>query len=477
MRLDGKVTLITGVSQYMGPAFTKTFTDAGAIVVTQDRKRAGAEPHAEYATRNSGGGRIIEADLTRPKDVETMFGTIDEQFGRIDILVSNYGIVGSIPFDELDDERVNDMFEQNFFSFCRVTRSAVTRMKGQGGGKIVALSGLAGITGTATLLTPIVDAVPPAYLSIYAASRGAQNAWVKAIGLELAPFNINVNAMAQENVDNNLMRSGAGGTDEHWNKLISRMPGKKMVSAEESAGLGLYLCSDLNGYVLRPGHTTVRRYLSIAESSDDPSAGPGRRAAAAPTQTHSPSAATLRPPSPTRQEDARAMTTSNPTPPTERATVQRTTPGLQSLTAALEVVTEKLGVKSVLIVRSDQGSMVVAATAGAAAVHYGLGSVGQKAGDATDRVPLYCERVVDSGETLFVRDSRADDLFAGNEDETEFGLSNYLGLPVCNPDGNVVGTVCVLDDHSRERRSPPRTRHAQRFSGSNTAQRRHRPRN
>jgi NAD(P)-dependent dehydrogenase (short-subunit alcohol dehydrogenase family) len=244
MRLDDKITLITGVSQYMGPAFTRTFTDAGAIVVTQDRTRADAEPHAEYARRNPRGGSI-EADLTRPGDVDAMFAAIDEQFGRLDVLVSNYGIVGSIPFDELDEERVNDMFEQNFFSFCRVTRAAVKRMKRQGGGKIVAITGLAGITGTATLLTPIVDVVPPAYLSIYGASRGAQNAWVKAIGLELAPFNINVNAIAQENVDNNLMRSGAGGTDEHWNKLISRMPGKKMVSGEESAGLGLYLCSDL----------------------------------------------------------------------------------------------------------------------------------------------------------------------------------------------------------------------------------------
>jgi NAD(P)-dependent dehydrogenase (short-subunit alcohol dehydrogenase family) len=54
--------------------------------------------------------------------------------------------------------------------------------------------------------------VPPAFLSVYAASRGAQNAWVKAIGLELAPFNINVNAVAQENVGNNFMRSGVGGT-------------------------------------------------------------------------------------------------------------------------------------------------------------------------------------------------------------------------------------------------------------------------
>jgi NAD(P)-dependent dehydrogenase (short-subunit alcohol dehydrogenase family) len=245
MRLDGKITLITGVSQYMGPAFTRTFTDAGAIVVTQDRTRADAESHAQYARRNPGGGTIIAADLTQPDDVDAMFADIDEQFGRLDILVSNYGIVGSIPFDEINEERVHDMFEQNFFSFCRVTRAAVTRMKRQGGGKVVAITGLAGITGTATLLTPIVDVVPPAHLSVYGASRGAQNAWVKAIGLELAPFNINVNAIAQENVDNNLMRSGAGGTDEHWNQLITRMPGKKMVSAEESANLGLYLCSEL----------------------------------------------------------------------------------------------------------------------------------------------------------------------------------------------------------------------------------------
>ena len=97
MRLDGKVTLITGVSQYMGPAFSKTFTDAGAVVCTHDRSRADAEPHAEYAKNNPGGGLILEADLTKPTDVDAMFGAIDEQFGRIDILVSNHSIVASIP--------------------------------------------------------------------------------------------------------------------------------------------------------------------------------------------------------------------------------------------------------------------------------------------------------------------------------------------------------------------------------------------
>jgi NAD(P)-dependent dehydrogenase (short-subunit alcohol dehydrogenase family) len=243
MRLDGKVTLITGVSQYMGPAFTKVFTDAGAIVCVQDRERADAEQYANYAKKNPGGGMVLEADLTKPQDVERMFRALDEKFGRIDVLVSNHSIVKSIPIDDIDEATVEEIFNENFFSFCRVTRAAVKRMKRQGGGKIVAITSLVGITGAATMLTPVVDALPTAYLSVYGASRGAQNSWIKAIGLELAPFNINVNGIAQENVDNNLMRAAAGNTNEGWAKLISRMPGKKIVTGEESAYLGLFLCS------------------------------------------------------------------------------------------------------------------------------------------------------------------------------------------------------------------------------------------
>lgn len=245
MRLDGKVTLVTGVSSYMGPAFTRVFTDAGAVVCVQDQSRADAEPHAEYAKKNPGGGEIFAADLNQPGQVDAMFRSIDKKFGRIDVLVSNHSIVQSIPFDEISEDSVREIFDNNFFSFCRVTRAAVSRMKKQGGGKIVAVTSLVGITGAATMLTPVVDVLPSAYLSVYGASRGAQNSWVKAIGLELAPFNINVNAIAQENVDNNLMRSAAGNTEEGWASLISRLPGKKIVTGEESAYLGLYLCSDL----------------------------------------------------------------------------------------------------------------------------------------------------------------------------------------------------------------------------------------
>ena len=127
-----------------------------------------------------------------------------------------------------------------------------------------------------------------------------------------------------------------------------------------------------------------------------------------------------------------------------------TTAGLAPLAGQLEEIAALLGVKSVLVMRSESDSMVVAATAGEATQHYTVWAAGKKALVDESRVPLYCERVVDADEALFVRDSRDDATFAGNEDEVEFGLHNYLGVPVHDGSGQVVGTVCVLDDTARD---------------------------
>jgi GAF domain-containing protein len=126
------------------------------------------------------------------------------------------------------------------------------------------------------------------------------------------------------------------------------------------------------------------------------------------------------------------------------------TPALSAITPQMEALAAKLGVKSVLVMRSEPDAMVVAATAGEATQYYTVGAAGKKAGADASRTPLYCERVVDTDETLYVRDSRESETFAGNEDETEFGLQNYLGVAVHDGEGRVVGTVCVLDDTARE---------------------------
>jgi GAF domain-containing protein len=130
--------------------------------------------------------------------------------------------------------------------------------------------------------------------------------------------------------------------------------------------------------------------------------------------------------------------------------VTDSTPALSAIAPQLEALAARLGVKSVLVMRSEPDAMVVAATAGEATQHYTVGAAGKKAGDDGGRIPLYCERVVDTDDELYVQDSRVDGTFAGNEDETEFGLHNYLGVAVHDADGRVVGTVCVLDDSARE---------------------------
>ncbi|WP_069162496.1 GAF domain-containing protein [Nocardia altamirensis] len=120
------------------------------------------------------------------------------------------------------------------------------------------------------------------------------------------------------------------------------------------------------------------------------------------------------------------------------------------LESLLEQTAAALGVQSVLVMRSTPTHMAVEATAGAAQGHYPVGGEGKKGAAFTEAQELYCERVVDTDAELFVRDSRTDPDFSGNEDEVEFGLVNYLGLAVHNPDGSVFGTVCVLDARARD---------------------------
>jgi len=122
----------------------------------------------------------------------------------------------------------------------------------------------------------------------------------------------------------------------------------------------------------------------------------------------------------------------------------------ESLQQEIDDVAQQLNVPSVLIMRSLPQHMQVEASAGALTDTYGIGAQGRKSVHEEGHIPLYCERVVDHNAPVYVRDSRLDPQWQGNEDEVEFGLSNYLGYPVTAPDGSVFGTVCVLDNQARE---------------------------
>lgn len=116
----------------------------------------------------------------------------------------------------------------------------------------------------------------------------------------------------------------------------------------------------------------------------------------------------------------------------------------------IDALAKKLGVSSILVMRSLPQHMQVEASGGRHEDTYPIGAQGKKSSLAPTGQALYCERVVNTDLPLYVKDSRLEADWAGNEDEVEFGLSNYLGYPVRGPDGEVYGTVCALHEDAKE---------------------------
>lgn len=121
-----------------------------------------------------------------------------------------------------------------------------------------------------------------------------------------------------------------------------------------------------------------------------------------------------------------------------------------SLRQDIDALAKQLGVSSILVMRSLPQHMQVEASGGHHEDTYPIGAQGKKSSLAHNGRALYCERVVDTDQPLYVKDSRLEADWAGNEDEVEFGLSNYLGYPVRGPDGEVYGTVCALHEDPKE---------------------------
>ncbi|MBT4519594.1 MAG: SDR family oxidoreductase [Halieaceae bacterium] len=148
----------------------------------------------------------------------------------------------SAPVDDITDHDWNTLFEALVHPMMRIIRSVVGPMKTRGSGKIIAVTSAAPLRG-----------IPHA--SAYCAARGAQNAFIRATGLELAKFNIQVNAIAQNYIRNDTyypdgMLENAK-FDQHLKQMV---PTKRVAESRETAQLALYLasehCSHMVGQVL-----------------------------------------------------------------------------------------------------------------------------------------------------------------------------------------------------------------------------------
>ncbi|HSW13084.1 MAG TPA: glucose 1-dehydrogenase [Solimonas sp.] len=182
--LEGKVALVTGGSRGIGAATARKLAALGATVAINYRANADAA-HSVVGSVVSAGGvaRAYQADVTDPAAIEPLVSRVASDFGRIDILVNNVGVLGLRPLGQLDAAFFAEQFNGNVLSMVLMVQAVVPHFPPEGG-KIVNLA-------SRLAYSPVMPGS-----AFYAGAKAAVVAITQAFARELGPRQITVNAVA-----------------------------------------------------------------------------------------------------------------------------------------------------------------------------------------------------------------------------------------------------------------------------------------
>jgi len=245
-QLEDKVVIVTGSARGIGEAIAEAFGSAKCCVVIADRmaRKDGfgrCEALAERINQSGGQGLVTQVDISERTQVEKMIQATLQKFGRVDVLVSNAGMMRGGSLLETDEDNLRQQFEINVkgsFICCQLV--AKQMIKQGSGGKIVVISSVSGIEAEEGVLA-------------YSSSKASLNVMVKCMAVELAPHKINVNAIAPGWVETEM-------TIPYLNKdlvkeINMRIPLGCMAKPDQIAGGALFLASPLADYIT--GHVLV----------------------------------------------------------------------------------------------------------------------------------------------------------------------------------------------------------------------------
>jgi 3-oxoacyl-[acyl-carrier protein] reductase len=244
LSVEGRAALITGGSKGLGLAMGRAFAGAGGKVALVARgaealARAEAElqaaaPGAEVAS--------IAADISTAEGCERAFREAEAAFGQVDILVNNAGTSQRGPFTEISDALWQADLDLKLFAAVRLCRLAMPGMRARRWGRIINVLNIGA-------------KAPPGEGAPTAVSRAAGMALTKVLANEGARDNVLVNALLVGIIESDQwVRRHAGDTRgvtwDQWKEEMGKpVPVGRLGKPEEFAGLALYLCSQLGGYV------------------------------------------------------------------------------------------------------------------------------------------------------------------------------------------------------------------------------------
>jgi NAD(P)-dependent dehydrogenase (short-subunit alcohol dehydrogenase family) len=233
--LHGRSALITGASSGLGRAFAGMLAGAGAAVALAARRRDSLEEVRQELETAGAQAIAVSMDVTNAGSVTEAVARAAQGLGKLDILVNNAGVTLTKPFLELSESEWDRQVDTNLKGAFLVAQAAAKIMREQAsGGSIVNIASILGLR---------VAGQVAAYLT----SKAGILHLTKAMALELARYQIRVNALCPGYIETDLNR--AFFASDTGNALIKRIPQRRLGQVGELEGPLLLMCSDAGSYM------------------------------------------------------------------------------------------------------------------------------------------------------------------------------------------------------------------------------------
>jgi len=235
---EKSVAVVTGGGTGIGAACVRALSAAGFRVGIHYRSsRAGAEALLGAISD----GFLLCGDLANVEDAEKMLQQVKTEAGRLDVLVNNAG-TGTIGYmEQISDSEIDRAFGVNLTGVMRVTRACVPYLKKSGRGRIINMSSVEGIRGSA-------------FLPVYCVTKSGVIGLTMANAMELAKFKITVNAICPGPIETDMLAPLIS-SDEFRQKMVKSVPLKRLGKPEDIAGAALFLASEDSSFIT--GHSLV----------------------------------------------------------------------------------------------------------------------------------------------------------------------------------------------------------------------------
>lgn len=233
MRLNGKVSIITGSASGIGQATALKFAREGAKVVVCDLNQAGVDAVVELVKAAGGEACGFVVNVTNKEQIAAMVAGVKEKYGRIDVLVNNAGIVADAQLHKMTDEQFDRVIDINLKGVYNCAKAVIDTMIEQGGGVILNASSVVGVYGNFGQTN-------------YAAAKFGVIGFVKTWAKELGKKGIRANAVCPGFVATPILSAMP---EKVIQAMEERVPMKRLAQPEEIANVYAFLASDEASYI------------------------------------------------------------------------------------------------------------------------------------------------------------------------------------------------------------------------------------